>query len=69
MTEMIKVNGRNRHALYKQLVKTKDAKGLAGPIMWNFEKFLVGRDGSIQRFRPTTKPDDPKVVEAIEAAL
>lgn len=69
MTEMIKVNGRNRHALYKQLVKTKDAKGLAGPIMWNFEKFLVGKDGSIQRFRPTTKPDDPKVIEAIEAAL
>lgn len=69
MTEMIKVNGRNRHALYKELVKTKDAKGLAGPIMWNFEKFLVGKDGSIQRFRPTTKPDDPKVVEAIEAAL
>jgi glutathione peroxidase len=69
MTEMIKVNGRNRHPLYKSLVKTKDAKGLAGPIMWNFEKFLVGKDGSIQRFRPTTKPDDPKVVEAIEAAL
>jgi glutathione peroxidase len=37
--------------------------------MWNFEKFLVARDGSVQRFRPTTKPDDPKVVEAIEAAL
>lgn len=69
MTEMIKVNGRNRHALYKHLVKTKDAKGLAGPVMWNFEKFLVGKDGSIQRFRPTTKPDDPKVIEAIEAAL
>jgi len=69
MTEMIKVNGRNRHPLYKSLVKTKDAKGLAGPVMWNFEKFLVGKDGSIQRFRPTTKPDDPKVVEAIEAAL
>ena len=69
MTEMIKVNGRNRHPLYKSLVKPKDAKGLAGPIMWNFEKFLVGKDGSIQRFRPTTKPDDPKVVEAIEAAL
>lgn len=69
MTEMIKVNGRNRHALYKELVKTKDAKGLAGPIMWNFEKFLVGKDGKIQRFRPTMKPDDPKIVSAIEAAL
>jgi glutathione peroxidase len=69
MTEKIMVNGRNRHPLYKQLVKTKDAMGLAGPVMWNFEKFLVGKDGKIQRFRPTMKPDDPKVVEAIEAAL
>jgi glutathione peroxidase len=69
MTEKIMVNGRNRHPLYKQLVKTKDAMGLAGPVMWNFEKFLVGKDGKIQRFRPTMKPDDPKVVAAIEAAL
>jgi glutathione peroxidase len=69
MTEMIKVNGRNRHELYKSLVKTKDAKGLAGPVMWNFEKFLISKDDSIQRFRPTTKPDDPRVIEAIEAAL
>ena len=69
MTQKIMVNGRNRHELYKTLVKTKDGMGLAGPIMWNFEKFLVGKDGSIQRFRPTTKPDDPKVIAAIEAAL
>ena len=69
MTEKIKVNGRTRHELYKTLVKTKDSKGLAGPVMWNFEKFLIGKDDSIQRFRPTTKPDDPKVIEAIEAAL
>jgi glutathione peroxidase len=69
MTQKIMVNGRNRHELYKTLVKTKDGMGLAGPIMWNFEKFLVSKDGKIQRFRPTTKPDDPKVIEAIEAAL
>jgi glutathione peroxidase len=69
MTEMALVNGRKRHELYKQLVKTKDGMGLAGPVMWNFEKFLIGKDGSIQRFRPTTKPDDPKVIAAIEAAL
>jgi glutathione peroxidase len=37
--------------------------------MWNFEKFLIGKDDSIKRFRPTTKPDDPIVIEAIEAAL
>ncbi|MFM1926892.1 MAG: hypothetical protein RLZ06_468 [Actinomycetota bacterium] len=69
MTEKIMVNGRNRHPLYKELVKTKDHMGLAGPVMWNFEKFLVRKDGSIERFRPQTKPDDPKVIAAIEAAL
>jgi glutathione peroxidase len=69
MTARISVNGRNRHELYKTLVKAKDSAGLAGPIMWNFEKFLVGPDGSIQRFRPTTKPDSPEIVAAIEATL
>lgn len=69
MTQKIMVNGRNRHPLYKELVKTKDGMGLAGPVMWNFEKFLVGKDGKIQRFRPTMKPDDPKIVSAIEASL
>ena len=69
MTEKIMVNGRNRHPLYRELVKTKDGMGLAGPVMWNFEKFLIGKDGKIQRFRPTMKPDDPKIVSAIEAAL
>jgi glutathione peroxidase len=69
MTEKIKVNGRGRHELYKELVKTKDASGVAGPVLWNFEKFLVLEDGSIKRFRPTTKPDSPEIISAIEAAL
>jgi glutathione peroxidase len=39
-------------------------------ILWNFEKFLIGKDGTvIARFAPTVTPDDPLVVEAIEAAL
>jgi glutathione peroxidase len=39
-------------------------------IMWNFEKFLVGRDGGvIERFSPEVAPDDPSIVAAIEAAL
>jgi glutathione peroxidase len=38
--------------------------------MWNFEKFLVGRDGQvIARFAPDVKPDDPALVAAIEGAL
>ena len=41
-----------------------------GDVLWNFEKFLVGRDGSvIQRFSPDTTPDDPTLVAALEAAL
>lgn len=63
------VNGRYTHPLYKQLKKTKDSHGLAGVVRWNFEKFLVAPDGTVTRFRPSTKPDDPVVIAAIEAAL
>jgi glutathione peroxidase len=39
-------------------------------VLWNFEKFLVGRDGKVvTRFAPTVAPDDPLVLGAIEAAL
>lgn len=69
MTEKSPVNGRGRHALYKELVKTKDSKGLAGPVMWNFEKFLVLPNGEIHRFRPTTLPDAPEIIALIEANL
>lgn len=47
--------------------------GMTNPepgILWNFEKFLIGRDGGvIARFSPEIVPDDPIVVEAIEKAL
>lgn len=39
-------------------------------MKWNFEKFLVGPDGSVvRRFRPQVTPDDPAVIAAIEANL
>ncbi len=39
-------------------------------ILWNFEKFIIGRDGSIAaRISPEVTPDDPIVVDIIEAAL
>ena len=69
MTEKSPVNGRGRHPLYKELVKTKDSMGLAGPVMWNFEKFLVLPNGEIHRFRPQTQPDAPEIVALIEANL
>ena len=69
MTEKAKVNGKSAHPLYQELTKAPDAKGNAGRVMWNFEKFLVSPDGSIQRFRPTTTPDSPEIIGAIETAL
>ena len=70
MTEKVEVNGDNRHALYQQLVETADAEGHTGDIRWNFEKFLVSRDGAVvSRFPPQVGPEDPAIVEQIEAAL
>lgn len=69
MTEKAKVNGKNQHELYKILTETKDQVGLAGPVAWNFEKFLVLPNGEIHRFRPTVKPDDPAIISLIEANL
>ncbi len=70
MMEKIEVKGDQRHDIYKVLSDVPDAEGKAGEVQWNFEKFLVSADGgTIQRFRPQTKPDDPAVIAAIEAAL
>ena len=39
-------------------------------ILWNFEKFVIGKDGNVvARFAPTVTPDDPALVAAIDAAL
>jgi glutathione peroxidase len=68
--EKTKVRGRGQHPLYRTLVTTADANGKAGAVKWNFEKFLIGRDGSVLgRFRSKVEPDDPTLVAAIEAAL
>ena len=65
----------NGDKLQQDLAKYASTKGFPPPnappeLLWNFEKFLVGRDGAvIGRFAPDMVPDDPKLVEAIEAAL
>jgi glutathione peroxidase len=69
MTEKIKVNGKGRHPLYKELVKTEDPSGKAGPVAWNFEKFLILPNGQVHRFRPTVKPDSKDIISLIEANL
>ena len=69
LTTKANVRGKDQHPLYGQLTKFK--KGLLpGLVKWNFEKFLVNRDGEIvARFAPTVEPDSPEVVEAIRSAL
>jgi len=69
LMEKTQVNGKHRHELYRSLNEVKDGHGLAGRVMWNFEKFVIAPDGRIDRFRPTTQPDDARVLAAIEAGL
>ncbi|MGW7002162.1 glutathione peroxidase [Streptomyces sp. NPDC054933] len=64
------VNGEAQHPLYAELTKTPDADGEAGPIQWNFEKFLIGPDGTVaRRFRPRTEPEAAELTAAIEGLL
>ena len=70
MFEKIDVNGENQHPIYEELVQVADADGHVGDIRWNFEKFLIGPDGTvIARFAPLVDPEDPALVAAIEASL
>ncbi|MFB8275760.1 glutathione peroxidase [Nocardia colli] len=70
LLEKTDVNGENQHPLYETLVETADADGAAGDVQWNFEKFLIDRDGKVAgRFRPTVTPDAAALVAAIESLL
>ncbi len=60
------VNGDTAHPLYQWLKSETGAKD----ITWNFEKFLIAKDGSVAgRFGPKTAPDAPELVTAIESAI
>jgi glutathione peroxidase len=68
MSEKLEVNGPGRHPLYAWL--TDPANGFPGDIGWNFEKFLVGRDGRLlRRYPPTTRPEDNGLRTDIAEAL
>lgn len=70
LLEKTDVNGDERHPLYASLTETPDAGGEAGDIQWNFEKFLLDREGNVvARFRPRTDPEAPEITEAIEKLL
>jgi glutathione peroxidase len=67
MFSKIAVKGPEKAKLFAVLTESADP---AGDIGWNFEKFLIGKDGQVAgRFKTRVSPDDPGLVEAIEAAL
>jgi glutathione peroxidase len=66
----ITVKGDGQHPLYAYLTAKETDPQFAGPISWNFNKFLVGRDGKIvARFDSKDEPESEKVTKAIDAAL
>ncbi|MGA7834838.1 MAG: glutathione peroxidase [Acidimicrobiales bacterium] len=67
--EKIDVNGEYRNPIYAELEKVPDEDGYSGDVRWNFEKFLVSRDGTVMRFAPQVTPEDPKLRVAIETDL
>ena len=70
MMSKIDVNGDEACAFYKHLTALQTQPVGAGKISWNFEKFLIGRNGEVVgRFGPRVKPDAPEVIAAIEAEL
>jgi glutathione peroxidase len=69
LTVKSNVRGRDRHPLYTELTKFKTGL-LPGLVKWNFEKFLVSREGEVvNRFAPTVEPDSAEVIDAVEEAL
>jgi len=66
----IHVKGRKAHPLYRFLTDRRTNPRFAGRITWNFNKFLVGRDGAIlARFRSQDEPESEAVRRAVEEAL
>ena len=67
MFSKVVVKGPNKSPLYKSLTESATPPG---EVSWNFEKFLIGRDGAIVgRYKSAVGPEDAKLTGAIEAAL
>ncbi len=64
----IVVTGDGMHPLYREL--TGQPEPVGGEVRWNFQKYLVARDGTIAaRFSPRTEPDAPEIIETLESLL
>jgi glutathione peroxidase len=70
MLEKVDVNGPDRDPLFDVLTAVPDTEGKAGDVSWNFEKWLLAKDGEVvARFRPLVAPSDPALREAVEQVL
>ena len=70
MFSKVSVKGKDMCDLYKYLTDKKAGHKFGGTIQWNFDKFIINRDGEIvARFSPRTTPEDKKLVAEIEKEL
>lgn len=70
MFSKISVTGRDQHPLYGFLTNKATNPEFGGEISWNFNKFLIGKDGKVVgRFATAVKPEDDSVITAIENEL
>src|SRR5579883_126747 len=70
MFSKVVVKGKEQCPLYQYLTSKETDPKFAGPIKWNFEKFLISKKGEVvARFNSPVKPDSPEVIKAIEAEL
>lgn len=68
MFSKVSIRGGSPHPLFAQL--TGSSSPFPGPVEWNFQKFLIGKDGTLRsRFASGIEPDAPELVQAIEQAL
>ena len=70
MFAKLSAGGRDIHPLYQFLTGKPTNPRFAGPVTWNFNKFLIDRAGQpIARFDSSDRPESQKVIQAIETAL
>ena len=70
MFAKVDVNGDDAAELYQWPKSEQPGEGESSDITWNFEKFLIGKDGTVlERFKSNVEPDSAELKGAIEAAL
>jgi len=67
MFSKISVKGKDQHPLYQYLTEDSPVPGV---VKWNFQKYLVDRNGNVvEKFAPGIKPEEKEVIDKIEQLL